>query len=162
MVYIINNLKVKSFVYNYNKKYKLRYFSGLLNHNHIGTNYEFLDCGDSKKLERFDKVIISRSCPTAGSWKPKLNSTHWNKANIIYEGVSGSAGNWKSLSDISDWTVNFKNEIKFSLQLSDLGQVVCSIILFVYYYFLKSHMLHILDWRLFFLVVFFNLFFEFH
>ena len=87
-------------------------------------SYEFLDSGNYKKLEKFGSVIISRSCPAA-SWKPNLSQHEWNKAKVVYTStVSGSPGKWDYMNPpTEDWFVEFAEDIKFSLELSDVGQV---------------------------------------
>jgi 23S rRNA (cytosine1962-C5)-methyltransferase len=42
--------------------------------------YELLDSGDSRKLERFGKFVIVRHEPKAW-WRPALNEAEWAKAN---------------------------------------------------------------------------------
>ena len=88
--------------------------------------YEFLDCGNGQKLERFGEVYVKRSCPTAVDWKPLLSDAVWKKADVCYSGVSGSAGNWvvyKNDGDIPEhWSVAF-GSIQFSLALSEIGQL---------------------------------------
>lgn len=86
--------------------------------------YEFLDCGSGKKLERFGEITVSRRCPAAVDWKPLLPRSEWNQAQIRYSGSSGSAGTWEqSIQLPPSWHVAFRPSIQFSLELSEVGQV---------------------------------------
>ena len=88
---------------------------------YISSPYAFLDCGDYRKLEKFGDVICSRSCPAA-YWKPGLDPKTWEKASVSYTGLSGNAGNWSGTMPF-DWSISFRDNIYFNLNLSDLGQI---------------------------------------
>ena len=46
-------------------------------------DYELLDSGNSKRLERFGKFVISKPDPQA-IWKPRLSQMTWEKADATY------------------------------------------------------------------------------
>ena len=43
------------------------------------TNYEFLDCGGGRRLERFGDLIVDRPAPQA-DFSPGLPQAEWDKA----------------------------------------------------------------------------------
>lgn len=94
-------------------------------------SYEYIDSGNRKRLERFGNKIVIRSCPSA-LWEPCSDIQQWNDKTsntIVYEGVSGHSGTWKSngielAKPPDDWIVKFSNSDQvFTLEPSDMGQV---------------------------------------
>ena len=52
-------------------------------------SYELIDSGNFKRLEKFDDIIVSRSCPSA-FWNPVLPRNRWTECtHLSYEGSSG-------------------------------------------------------------------------
>lgn len=89
-------------------------------------SYEFLDCGDGLRFEKFGVFNVSRSCPGASSWRPKLTRNSWATAQLQYTGTSGNAGSWQTKSPLpkDEWSVAFEDgQMKFMLDISELGQV---------------------------------------
>ena len=65
--------------------------------------YQFLDCGDFMRLERFGSLLVSRSCPSApGRRNP---AAPWTRSDLSYEGRSGAAGVWRGEVAGGDWGV---------------------------------------------------------
>jgi 23S rRNA (cytosine1962-C5)-methyltransferase len=67
-------------------------------------DYELIDCGGYKKLERFGKFVLSRPEPQA-VWDPHLSPKEWESlANAVFkkEGKSDDKGEWlnNGLSDM--------------------------------------------------------------
>lgn len=90
-------------------------------------NYDLLDSGNLKKLEKFGERVIVRPCMQA-IWKPKLDEKIWKKADLIFE--RDTKNKWihrkkKSLkhSKREDfWTIDIEG-IKLSLKLTDFGHI---------------------------------------
>jgi len=82
-------------------------------------DYEFLDSGNLKRLERFGGVTVVRSCPSA-IWPVKLSSKTWsNMTNVAYDGTSGKVGKWSGLENIQpNWTVKFPSSRSLILKQS--------------------------------------------
>jgi 23S rRNA (cytosine1962-C5)-methyltransferase len=74
-------------------------------------DYELLDSGNSKRLERFGKYVISRPDPQA-IWKPKLTEEQWQKADATYLDKG-----WNKNSIPGNWQLSYKN-IKFLAKLT--------------------------------------------
>jgi 23S rRNA (cytosine1962-C5)-methyltransferase len=91
--------------------------------------YEYIDSGNRKRLERFGDRLVIRSCPSA-LWEPNESISEWDDSDaIVYEGVSGLSGTWKSIDNSNvmkseDWLVKFSDgDQVFTLDTSDMGQV---------------------------------------
>jgi len=63
----------------------------------MNLNYELIDCGDKRRLERFGNIILDRPCPQA-LWSKKLDSNVWNNVTAYYERTNDNKG-WKNSSD---------------------------------------------------------------
>lgn len=93
-------------------------------------DYELIDSGDFKKLERFGSYITIRPEPQA-VWVPKASTREWeNQAHVVFTPYSSSAGTWKKLKAMPDqWTVKYNfnadadKEIQFRLGLTSFKHV---------------------------------------
>jgi 23S rRNA (cytosine1962-C5)-methyltransferase len=75
-------------------------------------DYELLDSGNGKRLERFGEFIISKPDPQA-IWKPKLSDSEWQKADGIFENEV-----WQRKTNIpAKWELKHKN-VKFWAKLT--------------------------------------------
>ena len=85
-------------------------------------NYELLDCGDGRKLEKFGSVILDRPCPQ-GSWK-KGNKDIWHNKNGIFFRNKGRDNAWfsKDNSIPEEWEIELDG-IKVLLEPASNGQV---------------------------------------
>jgi 23S rRNA (cytosine1962-C5)-methyltransferase len=98
--------------------------------------YEYLDSGNHKRLERFGNIVLTRPCPSA-SWKPGLSKKQWREASVTYEdgGWSGvdnipllypelndGDGEAKSSTEF-DWKVRINKDLVFTLSISTQGQI---------------------------------------
>src|SRR3990167_2864262 len=78
--------------------------------------YELLDTGNGKRLERFGKYILTRPDPQI-IWKPGLAESEWKKADAVFEKVNDKE-QWVLQSRIPDkWEMGYKN-LKFYAKLS--------------------------------------------
>jgi 23S rRNA (cytosine1962-C5)-methyltransferase len=66
-------------------------------------DYELLDSGNSYRLERFGKYVISKPDPQA-IWKPNLSEAEWDKADARYLEKDWSPNNLPQ-----KWPLKFKN-----------------------------------------------------
>ena len=68
----------------------------------MSDQYELLDSGNGKKLERFGEVVLERPCAQA-VWKPRIPD-RWDSANARFDRNDGL--NWRGRGNLSDaWTV---------------------------------------------------------
>lgn len=74
-------------------------------------DYDLLDSGNGRRLERFGKYIISKPDPQT-IWKPHLDLAQWQKADAKY-----LEKEWESASLPEKWSLAYKN-IKFYSKLT--------------------------------------------
>lgn len=85
--------------------------------------YELIDCGNFKKLERFGPYILIRPEPQA-VWDTSLSKNEWNKlAHVEFLPTSANSGTWKKLKPMPDnWFINYningKKELKTTFRLA--------------------------------------------
>ena len=87
------------------------------------TNYEFLDCGKGRRLERFGSWIIDRPAPQA-DFAPKLPLQEWEKADARYI-RRDKTGDWEirpSGPDQEKFTYS-RDGIIMELRFSENGQL---------------------------------------
>lgn len=82
------------------------------------SEYELLDSGNGRRLERFGKYILSRPDPQA-IWKPHMGSSYWQTADAIFKGSEKGSGVWvKKNATIPDsWIMRF-GDISFLVKLT--------------------------------------------
>lgn len=69
--------------------------------------YELIDSGDGKRLERFGKYVLVRPDPEA-IWK-KQNADEWVKADAVFVDEKGNP-HWENVSQIPEsWLVKYNN-----------------------------------------------------
>ncbi len=76
-------------------------------------DYELLDSGNGKRLERFGKYIISKPDPQA-IWRPHLSQNDWEKADAIY---LDEEKQWNKNNLPEKWELSYKG-IKFYAKLT--------------------------------------------
>src|SRR5512145_27457 len=87
----------------------------------IKIDYELLDCGDSRKLERFGKFIVERSAPQA-VWIKKNTPELWEKSDLYFD----DKWNNRKEVDVADWDLQIQcdtENVNLRLFLSEHGQV---------------------------------------
>ncbi|MBC8353435.1 MAG: class I SAM-dependent methyltransferase [Planctomycetes bacterium] len=67
--------------------------------------YQLLDFGAGRKLERFGAYTLDRACPAAEDTR-KAATAEWKKADARYERTLGDEGRWKPATALpSAWTL---------------------------------------------------------
>lgn len=79
-------------------------------------SYQFLDCGDGRRLERFASVLVARPAPGAGQ-RPGLPPEIWRRAALRFDAGKGWAGEAPE-----EWTVCFGRAV-MRLRPAAQGQV---------------------------------------
>jgi 23S rRNA (cytosine1962-C5)-methyltransferase len=70
-------------------------------------DYELLDFGGGRKLERFGSVVIDRPCPTAEG-APKSKPSAWKRVTARYDRTSGDQGVWTPANAFPQrWEISF-------------------------------------------------------
>ncbi len=90
------------------------------------SDYELIDCGNGKKLERFGSKVLIRPEHKA-IWKPGLDYSSWQKqADAEFKASHSQKGEWISKSRIEPWQMNWssgKKDIRFNLELTKFKHV---------------------------------------
>jgi len=83
--------------------------------------YELLDFGAGRKLERFGPVVLDRPCPAAEGWERAAPQV-WSSANAQYERFEDGRGEWRSPRAVSTWPLRHP-PFQLELRLTEQGQV---------------------------------------
>ncbi len=90
-----------------------------MNHIDLAANgwsdYELLDSGDNKKLERFGPYVLIRP-ETQAIWKV-LHPDLWKSAKAEFR-FDGGKGSWRGKGIPETWDVSWSNDARFSLRLT--------------------------------------------
>lgn len=84
------------------------------------TDYELIDSGDGKKLEKFGPYTLVRPCSQA-IWKPTLPESEWRKADAVFDREKGL--NWHGRDALpKSWEIVVEG-IRFKLSSTDFGHL---------------------------------------
>jgi len=85
-------------------------------------DYELLDFGDGRRLERFGRTVVDRPCPAADAIA-RVRPAAWQQAELRFERSGASAGQWRRLGDAPDaWSIRHQS-LRFELRPTPLGQL---------------------------------------
>jgi 23S rRNA (cytosine1962-C5)-methyltransferase len=76
-------------------------------------DYELLDSGDNKKLERFGAFVLIRP-ETQAVWKP-LHPELWKSAKAEFR-FDGGKGSWRGKNVPDIWDITWRDGVRFSLR----------------------------------------------
>lgn len=79
-------------------------------------DYELLDSGNEKRLERFGKYILSRPDPQA-LWKPHLSLSQWQHTDAVFDTDTTGKERWIKKPKEEAWKLSYKH-ISFLVKLS--------------------------------------------
>ena len=86
----------------------------------MNDDYELLDSGDGRKLERFGKYVLARPCSQA-MWRPTKPESDWNRADASFDREDGNR--WHGRSNLpKEWTIETAG-VKFKLGGTDFGHL---------------------------------------
>ena len=86
----------------------------------MADDYELLDSGDGRKLERFGKYVLARPCSQA-MWRPVKCAAEWAKADASFDRADGN--NWHGRANLpKEWQVETAG-IRFRLGGTDFGHL---------------------------------------
>ena len=86
------------------------------------TQYQLLDFGDGRRLERFGPVVLDRPCPAAETIRTAATGL-WSAADARFERLAGDQGRWTRRGDSPQhWTVAHDRMI-LELKRTDFGHV---------------------------------------
>jgi 23S rRNA (cytosine1962-C5)-methyltransferase len=80
-------------------------------------DYDLVDSGEGRRLERFGKYLLDRPDPQI-IWKKTLPVGDWQKADAYFERTNEDKGHWNAKADIPEkWKLEY-NDFKFWAKLS--------------------------------------------
>ena len=83
-------------------------------------DYELLDSGDGRKLERFGRYVLARPCSQA-LWRPSLPAAEWSRADASFDREDGNR--WHGRGNLpKEWTIETAG-VKFKLGGTDFGHL---------------------------------------
>ena len=83
-------------------------------------DYELLDSGDGRKLERFGRYVLARPCSQA-MWRPSLDAAAWARADASFDREDGNR--WHGRSNLPrEWQIETAG-IRFRLGGTDFGHL---------------------------------------
>ena len=83
-------------------------------------DYELVDSGDGRKLERFGKYVLARPCSQA-MWRPSLGEAEWNRADASFDREDGNR--WHGRNNLpKEWQIETAG-IRFRLGGTDFGHL---------------------------------------
>lgn len=89
------------------------------------SDYELIDAGNGKKLERFGEIILIRP-EIQAHFPPELSAKEWlQRAHFEFVEFGKNKGEWKALKRFSlshKWQISFKNLV-FNLELTQFKHV---------------------------------------
>jgi 23S rRNA (cytosine1962-C5)-methyltransferase len=84
------------------------------------SDYELIDSGNGRKLERFGPYVIARPCAQA-AWRPVLTIQDWDKADAHFS--REPENRWSSKTKLPDqWTIDVDG-IQFKISPTDFGHL---------------------------------------
>jgi 23S rRNA (cytosine1962-C5)-methyltransferase len=83
-------------------------------------NYELLDSGNGRKLERFGPYVLARPCAQA-VWQPRQPASVWDAADAAFDREEGHR--WHSREKLPDEWVVEVDGIQFRLGSTDFGHL---------------------------------------
>ena len=84
--------------------------------------YQLLDFGEGRKLERFGPYILDRPSPAAERFT-RRRAGIWSQAHGVYERTSGDRGRWTSAVDLpATWSVRH-GQLEFELKRTEFGHL---------------------------------------
>lgn len=83
-------------------------------------DYELIDSGNGRKLERFGRYTLARPCSQA-MWKPSLGEAFWNRADASFDREEGNR--WRGRGNLpKEWVIETAG-VKFKLGGTDFGHL---------------------------------------
>ena len=86
----------------------------------MSNDYDLLDSGEGRKLERFGLYVLSRPCSQA-VWKPSCTDEVWNAAHATFDRAEGNQ--WRNRSAVTGAWQIVVDDVIFKLSGTDFGHL---------------------------------------
>ena len=84
--------------------------------------YQLIDFGDGRKLERFGSCVLDRPCPAADGAR-RSHPPLWNSADARYRRTDSENGSWSAEGGLPEsWTIRH-GQLQFQLKATPFGHV---------------------------------------
>jgi 23S rRNA (cytosine1962-C5)-methyltransferase len=84
--------------------------------------YELMDFGEGRRLERFGSLLLDRPCPAVEE-VARGDAEAWRRADARFERVEGDEGRWVAQGELPErWTITH-GEVTFELKRTAVGHV---------------------------------------
>jgi 23S rRNA (cytosine1962-C5)-methyltransferase len=85
-------------------------------------DYQLLDFGQGRRLERFGEIVLDRPCPAAEK-STKNNPSTWNDADAVFKDSGETEGQWRCHRELPDrWTIAHES-LRFELKCTPFGHI---------------------------------------
>jgi len=84
--------------------------------------YQLLDFGDGRRLERFGTIVLDRPCPVAEHME-RADRGAWRLADARFDRSDGEDGQWTTAHDLPEQWVIAQESWRFELKRTPFGQV---------------------------------------
>ena len=85
-------------------------------------DYQLLDFGDGRRLERFGNVVLDRPCPAAEAIE-RSNPDLWLQADARFAGRENEKGQWTDRRELPERWIVSHGRLRFELKRSDFGHL---------------------------------------
>jgi 23S rRNA (cytosine1962-C5)-methyltransferase len=85
-------------------------------------DYELLDFGDGRRLERFGEIVLDRPCPAAETFRP-ANPGVWAQADARFEGRDELRGKWIDRRELPERWIVARGSLRFELKRTEFGHL---------------------------------------
>jgi len=84
--------------------------------------YQLLDFGDGRRLERFGEITLDRPCPAAAEMR-QANPGAWQNADARFDGRDEQQGQWTYRRELPErWTIAH-GRLRFELKRTEFGHL---------------------------------------
>jgi 23S rRNA (cytosine1962-C5)-methyltransferase len=84
--------------------------------------YQLVDFGGGRRLERFGEFLLDRPCPTAEAFEV-ADPDVWSRADARFEGRESQKGQWTDRRQLPErWTIGY-GRLRFELKRTEFGHL---------------------------------------
>jgi 23S rRNA (cytosine1962-C5)-methyltransferase len=84
--------------------------------------YQLIDFGRGRRLERFGPITLDRHCPAADEM-PQADPAAWALADARFEGVNDQEGRWICRCELPDRWIVVHGPLRFELKRTPFGHI---------------------------------------
>jgi 23S rRNA (cytosine1962-C5)-methyltransferase len=88
----------------------------------ISHEYELLDFGDGRRLERFGEIVLDRPCPAVETVE-RTSLDLWERADARFEGRDQQRGRWIDRRELPERWIIAYDPLRFELKRTEFGHL---------------------------------------